>query len=189
MDFALVPVQALSKTPDEFVNIARRGIRILFDKDRAFTESVRHLPTTVCEAHLPSEHDFLELVNDFWDHDVWAAKKLGRGELWTAKMCCDSYMKRLLLRIIEWHARATKGIQYDTWHSGRFLEEWADPRALEGLRQSFAHYNAADVRRALLATMDLFRWMAEESAEKIEYDYPRLSDERATELVKSYLYR
>jgi len=44
-------------------------------------------------AHPPAQDEFLDLINDFWYHTVWTAKKLRRGELWTAQGCSDSYMK------------------------------------------------------------------------------------------------
>ena len=69
---------------------------------------------------------------------------------------------------------------------GRFLEEWADERAVEQLRYAFAHYDEADVWRALVVTMDLFRWVALETAGRLGCPYPALGDERATELVWRY---
>jgi aminoglycoside 6-adenylyltransferase len=86
--------------------------------------------------------------------------------------------------MMEWHARAMKGQDYDTWMRGRFLEEWADPRALEELPETFAHYDKDDVWHALFATMDLFRWLSVETAERLGYSYPIFGVERATELAK-----
>jgi aminoglycoside 6-adenylyltransferase len=133
---------------------------------------------------LPTQAEFLEVVSDFWYHTIWTAKHLRRGELWWAKSCCDDHLKFRLRRMMEWHARATKGQSYDTWMRGRFLEEWVDPRARQELGKIFAHYDAEDVWRALLATMELFRWMAVETAERLGYPYLKSGDERATELVK-----
>lgn len=89
--------------------------------------------------------------------------------------------------MMEWHARAMKGLHYDTWMRGRFLEEWADPRAVEELTKAFAHYDKDDIWRALFATMDLFRWLSVETAESSGYSYPAFGIERATELVKDML--
>jgi aminoglycoside 6-adenylyltransferase len=80
-------------------------------------------------------------------------------------------MQHLLLRKIEWHTRASRGWDVDTWHDGRFLETWADPRAVQGLRDAFAAYNAADVRRALLSSLALFGWLAGETVERLGYAY------------------
>jgi aminoglycoside 6-adenylyltransferase len=177
-------VQQITQGIAGFSDVARRGMRVLLDKD----EIASHLKQVTAETTAPrppTENEFLEAINDFWYHAVWTAKKLRRGELWVAKSCCDIYMKRLLLRMIEWHTRATHGWDHDTWHSGRFLEQWADARVVEGLRVSFARYDRDDVRRALLETMNLFRWLAVETAGQLSYACPTPPDERATELVKA----
>lgn len=170
----------------DFSDTLRRGTRVLLDRDGI----VAHFALITVETpppRPPTQSEFLEVINDFWYHAVWTAKKLRRGELWTAKGCSDSYMKWLLRQMIEWHARAINGWDYDTWHGGRFLEQWADPRAVEGLRDAYAHYDTDDVGRALFATMDLFRWLAMETAEQLSYPYPTPADEHATELARMLL--
>jgi aminoglycoside 6-adenylyltransferase len=96
-------------------------------------------------------------------------------------------MKQLLLGMIEWHARSERGWDHDTWHGGRFLEEWADPGALDGLREAFAYYEEADVRRALLATMDLFRRIGRQTAARLGCAYPEEADERVKAWVGGLL--
>jgi aminoglycoside 6-adenylyltransferase len=167
-------------------DIARRGVRVLVDKD-GIAASLPPVAGEKIIARPPAESEFLQVVNDFWYHAVWTAKKLRRGEVYTAKVCCDGYMKRLLGDMIACHAHATHGWEYDTWHSGRFLERWADPRAVAGLREAYAYYDAADIRRALLSTMDLFRWLATETAQRLGFDYPTHGDDRATEWVRECL--
>jgi len=176
--------QQIAQGIADFSDVARRGVKVLVDKDGI----AEPLMSAIAEAPAPvppTQDKFLNLVNDFWYHAVWTAKKLRRGELWTAKGCSDSYMKRRLLRMIEWHARAKNGFEYDTWHGGRFLERWASPRVVEDLRDAFAHYDEDDLWRGLLATMDLFRWVAIETAELLGHTYPSSADGHATELVKN----
>ncbi len=191
VDFTPAPVElarqfAAHGWPPEIVGVIRRGMRFVLDKD-GLAASLS-MPSGEPPAPQPPTQDkFLNLVNDFWYHAVWMAKKLRRGELWTAKLCCDSYMKRLLLTMIEWHASAASGWSADTWHNGRFLEQWADPRAIDGLRGAFARYDAADVRHALFASMDLFRWLATEAAERLGYPYPTSAEKQVTVLVRNYL--
>ncbi|WP_054950802.1 aminoglycoside 6-adenylyltransferase [Numidum massiliense] len=64
---------------------------------------------------------------------------------------------------------------------------WADERVIASLRHCFAHYEAKDVRRALLKTMDLFRLVATETAEQLTYAYPQTADEQATRWVTTKL--
>lgn len=191
VDFAFDPRAAIERMieqgpPSDIAALLQRGTRVLFDKDglvgRLIAFSSRPEPE-----RLPLESELLNVINDFWYHAVWTAKKLRRGELWTAKSCCDGYMKRLLLRMIEWHTHARTDQSSDTWHNGRFLEQWSDPRVLEGLAGAFAYYDEEDIRRALFATMDLFRWVARETAERLNTPYPALADEKATQLVSSLL--
>lgn len=191
VDFSIIPYVKVEQMiqhgiPPEVAETFRRGKRVLFDRDD-LAARLNPLSTDPAPFHLLTQSEFLATINDFWYHAVWTAKKLRRGELWTAKSCCDGYMKRLLLEQVECHAYVVNGSDYDTWHNGRFLERWTSPRVLEGMRGAFAHYDKADIGRALIATMDLFRWLTKETAESLGYPYPTLADERATELVNTLL--
>jgi aminoglycoside 6-adenylyltransferase len=166
-------------------DLLSRGVRVLVDKEN-LSGRLAALRLERAGAASPGEAEFLNAVNDFWFHAVWTAKRLRRGEIWRAKHCCDVYLKKLLLRMLEWHARASRGPHVDTWVGGRFLNEWADPRAIDALPAVFAHYDPDDIWRALLATMALFRWLAVEAAELLGYEYPYLGDDRATEWVQKY---
>ncbi|MBL7200479.1 MAG: aminoglycoside 6-adenylyltransferase [Anaerolineae bacterium] len=171
--------------PPADAEMVRRGIRVLVDKD-GLSERLAPVAAEPVEPALVGEPEYLNLVSDFWYHTVWTAKKLRRGELWTAKSCCDVYLKQRLLRMLEWHTRAVRGPDTDTWMRGRFLEEWADPRALQALPAIYAHHEEEDVWRALEGTMELFRWLAIETGESLGYGYPSNGDDRATELVRRY---
>jgi aminoglycoside 6-adenylyltransferase len=166
-------------------DLLARGVRVLVDKEN-LSEYLAAVEIEPAGTGSPGEPEFLNAVSDFWFHTVWTAKRLRRGEMWRAKYCCDVYLKQLLLQMIEWHARASRGPQIDTWMEGRFLSEWADPRAVDALPAVFAHYDPEDVWRALLATMALFRWLAVEVAELLGYEYPHLGDDRATAWVQRH---
>ena len=166
--------------------VLHRGARVLVDKEGIIPAL---LPPSAAAPTLgpPQEAEFLAIIDEFWYRAIWSTKKLRRGELYIAIGNCDGVMKRLLREMLERHTRALQGRQYDTWHDGRFLEAWADPRALTALRAAYAHYDADDIGRALLATMDLFRWVSRETAERLGFLYPALAAERASEWVTRYL--
>ncbi|MEA3337068.1 MAG: aminoglycoside 6-adenylyltransferase [Chloroflexota bacterium] len=189
VDFAPVSVaevRAMAEQgfPPGVQDIIRRGVRILIDKDGF----ARYLEPAGIESPVyqpPTDSRFLNLVHDFWYHAVWAAKHLRRRELWWAKGGCDGHLKYLLQQMLEWHAHAVKGPEWDTWMRGRFLEQWADPRAVAALTDVYAHYDGEDIWRALQATMDLFAWLAPETAELLGYPYPATGEQQATALVKA----
>ena len=188
VDFALGSASGFQQMleagiPPDVTDIIRRGIRFLVDKDN-MAALLPDLPPTAVPLQPPSEKEFLNLVNNFWYHTLWTAKHLRRGELWWAKSCCDMHLKILLQQLLEWHARATRGQETDTWLRGRFLEEWADPRAVAALASAFAHYDAEDIWQALLATMTLFGWLERETAVSLHFTCPTNGENSAAELVQ-----
>jgi len=167
-----------------------RGHRVVVDKTGIFEglddRIARAQAAAASAPGAPEPAAFANLVNDFWYHAVWTARKLRRGELWVARSCLDGHMKRLLLQVIEWQADLTIA-STDHWFDGRFLEQWADSSTLAGLRDSFAHYDPGDVARALEATMGLFRGLASDLAVRMELPYPTGADESAARLVTELL--
>jgi aminoglycoside 6-adenylyltransferase len=189
LDVDLVPValasllEVLDRGLAEGLVLLQRGARILVDKDGLAQRALEAVVPPAPPA-LPTEAQYLNVVHDFWFHTVWTAKHLRRGDLWVGKSCCDSYLKHLLLRMIEWHAQATRGQATDTWMYGRFMDEWADRHAVAALEHVFARYVEEEVWHALAATMDLFRWLAAETGQALGYGYPTEGAQQATELVQ-----
>jgi aminoglycoside 6-adenylyltransferase len=166
VDFPLLEASAwreLSGSPEARVLLAR-GYRALYDELRI--EAELEEPTPPPAATTPDSAALTELASDFWYHALWTAKKLRRGEVFTAIGCLDGYLKARLVILLEWHARAIDP-SVDTWHGGRFLERWADPGALLALESAYAHYDLRDVARALWATIDLWQGLEEEVASRL----------------------
>lgn len=158
--------------PEDIKDVVRRGMRVLVDKEQ-FAAPLLDIGDDPEQGwNAPSEEKFHALIQDFLYHGVWVTKKLRRGEMWTSKWCLDGYMKHQLLTMIQWHTRATQGWRRNLWHQGRFLEEWADERALEGLRTAFAHYDPEEIVPALKQTLYLFHWLTEETARAWQYRFP-----------------
>lgn len=94
---------------------------------------------------------------------------LGRGEIWTAKMCGDAYLKNLLLRMMEWYEICRNGKNYEVWHDGRMLEQWAEEPIVQELKSCFAHYDREDIKKALKHTEHLFTRLARVCANAWNY--------------------
>jgi aminoglycoside 6-adenylyltransferase len=167
VDFPLIPLAALDRleASENAAGLIRRGYRVLVDR----IDLDERLRTIVAAPERESpvrQAELTELASDFWYHALWTAKKLRRGEVFTAIECLDGYMKARLVTMLEWHACAVDP-GADTWHEGRFLERWADPGALARLERAFAHYDLRDVARALWETIDLFQALEEETARRL----------------------
>jgi aminoglycoside 6-adenylyltransferase len=150
--------------------VLARGYRVLLDR-LGLEDLAARAASVTPPPGVPAEPELRGLAADFWYHAVWAARKLARGDLLTAKRSVDSYLKERLLTMLTWHAKAGDP-ELDTWHEARFAERWADRGALEALPEAYASYDAADVSRALVATMDIFERLERETAERLGYGRP-----------------
>jgi len=186
VDFMLFSNNMVHILADELLTVLERGYRILIDKI-GVQSIIPALNPANRSFSLLTEMEFKNTVSDFWYHSVWTAKKLKRGELWTAKFCLDSYMKHLLLSIIACHTHVIYGLDYDTWHNGRFIEEWAESWIVERLSLCFSQYNKDDIKNALFSTMALFRAVAVDIAKKLDYYYPEAADIYTTAWVTANL--
>jgi aminoglycoside 6-adenylyltransferase len=139
--------------------IMRPGYRVLLDKDGVIA-AIAGADTR--EPHTASERRLDEIASDFWYHAVWTAKKLRRGELWTAKGCCDAYLKDRIADVLSLGHEQPGGLT-----ATRFIDEALDVETAELLRMSYAAYDRADVERALAATLDLFAHVARRTAGRI----------------------
>lgn len=164
-------------------NLFGRGFRVALDKD-GLAAMLPLLRSRTSTPGPPTQADFLHVIDNFWFFADRITRKLRRGELYVASTYHHDVMHGSLLPMMEWHAKANHGWDHDTWNAGHFLEEWADRRVVEGLRSAFPHHDEDDMARALLATMELFRWLAVETSELLGYPYPAATDEHVSEWVK-----
>lgn len=183
VDIVFVPVQPGATTLAQMLatfahqDALERGARVLFDKSALPDKAGITLPTSSSQAiPNPSSAEYRNHLNQFWITAAKTVKLIQRGDLWRAKQACDGELKACLLKMLEWHTRARYGLERDIWYDGRFLSSWADPRATAELPGTFAAYDQADLRRALLATLRLYHWLAGETAASLGCEYPQPND-------------
>ena len=160
----------------------REGYSVLIDKCGV----AQYLPEirTVIEPYAyPSGDEFINNVNDFFYHTIWFGKKLLRGELWTAKLCLDTYIKTHILWMSELYEHTRHDDDFSTRKRGRYFDTWASEETKTQLAETFAHYNKPDMTRALTATIKMYRNLATAAAVALAYTYPTTADEFATDWV------
>lgn len=169
MDFVYLPTELLRRAADAGIvpDVFQRGCRVLLDKDQLAARLVpKHFEAP--KRTLPNQEEFAAACETFWYIAVYVAKQIRRGDPWLVKVR-DMNLKDILLRMIEWHALSHAAT--DVWHMGRFMESWADPRALRDVSATFGRYDLADSRAALLRAAALFEWLARETAGRGGFDY------------------
>lgn len=171
VDFVIQPYEVLKKMsekrtiPQNFL----RGVKVIVDKEQI---SSKILPDKfTAPLYTPvSEEIFLNTVQMFWFGVMYVAKQILRNELWVVKTR-DIELKNLLLQMIEWHERAKNGNDYDTWHAGRFIYQWADSETYKGLFKAFGHFDKIDSWNALLNSASLFKRLSKELSEKLGFKH------------------
>lgn len=166
--------------------VCNRGYQVLYDKLDFRSMLDENIIMEVRDIDL-SEEEFINKVNDFYFHIIWASKKILRGELWTAKMCIDAYLKKHLLNIIEVYSACAYRV--DVWHDGRFLDRWADDETREELKGCFAHYDREDMICALKATLRLFTRLSVGVAGMKGYTFPEEAKKCGMAYVNEHLSR
>jgi len=194
VDIVFAPIQSGDETLADMLrsfahqDVLLRGVRILFDKTSLGVQAGVALPGPACQAlPPPSPVEFRLSISKFWITAAKAVKLIQREDVWRAKQACDCELKACLLTMLEWHARSRYGLERDIWYDGRFLSSWADPRAIAELPGTFAAYDQADLRRALLATLHLYHWLAGETAAQLGLAYPQPNDKQVLGWIISSL--
>jgi aminoglycoside 6-adenylyltransferase len=168
----------------ELSDVLNRGFHLVLDKDR-LADRLESGGLAIPPPGPPSQEEFLHLVRRFLNEQVWVALKMRRGELFVAKTLGESRLMALLLQMIEWHTQVTSDRWSPVFERGRFLEEWAPPIVVERLRGTFPSYDAAEVWRARLEALDLFRWLAQETGARLGYSYPTQLEETVMSWVRN----
>lgn len=184
-DFIIfTPEQFVSTVTDGVANeVMNRGYLVLYDDMDITPLLEKHIIPSVRTVSM-SENEFINIVNDFFFHTVWASKKILRGEMWVAKMCIDAYLKNHLLSVIEYNGFLSDN--KDVWHCGRFLEKWAGDENVSALKNCFARYDKYDMIKALFSTAELFSVNAKAIADKTGYKYPDKAQDYAMMLLNEY---
>lgn len=145
-----------------------RGIKVLYDR-LGVPRTIP--PKSTPPIAPPTAAAFTNIVSGFLMASATTAKFIARGDYWRAQRWFANDLRVHLLTLIEWHARSTDPAR-DTWYSGRFMEQWADPRVLAALPQTFPAYERDSLQQSLWATLDLCRLLGEEIAPQYGFDYP-----------------
>lgn len=184
VDFSVTPIGALQTLIDAKTlwDDQQRGYKILLDKDGIAAQLPAPTPFAPPPYTPPTQAQFIQRVEGYFYGAVYLAKQIKRGNLWKIKWA-DQIQQALLLEMLEWHAHATHDSPIDTYYRGDFMRDWVNETTWRELHDVFAHFDAADSRKSLIASVGLFIRLTEETALKLGYEYPH----RMVEEVADYL--
>jgi aminoglycoside 6-adenylyltransferase len=159
------------------------GYQVLFDR----TGLGAYLKPPTYKAfilHKPTEEEFQDLVNEFWWETTYVAKYLWRDDLFAARYSFDSVIKQqLLVKMLQWYVEIRYGWSLVLGPTGRHLKKYLPSDVWLGVETTFAGPRIDESWDALFSTTELFRRVAIEVADNLEYRYPHDLDENVTDYL------
>ena len=157
VDFQFMSVDSLRAEIDSgaLSDEYQRGYIVALDKDGLY-RGLPPSPQVFPAPPAPEADEVLATINEFWFEAIHVAQFIRRREFWVVKHR-DWTMKEDLLRLLEWHARATRGGKINTWLLGKRIEQWADDETVRAIREIWTGWEARSLWRGLLTQLTLFR--------------------------------
>jgi aminoglycoside 6-adenylyltransferase len=152
----------------EFIKVHERGLKAIVDK-KGFASNLNKLLDRQEKQvkKQPTELEFSTTVLDFYYHAVWIVKKLKRNEIWVANDCNNGHLKKLLVKILEWHTIITNNS--DVWHDGRFVQEWANPQYFKSAIKTFSAYEKEELLNSLQVSVELINSISSEITQRMQW--------------------
>jgi aminoglycoside 6-adenylyltransferase len=152
------------------------GYKVLIDKDH-LTDGLQspsysaHLPTP------PTEDEYRAVIEEFFNDSLYVAKHLWRDNLFPMKLSLDHIMKfNCLRRMLEWRLGAETGWSVRPGAYGKGLKGSIETELWAELEATYVGAGTAENWEALFRTINLFRKIAQEVAERLNYVYPQEID-------------
>jgi len=182
IDFGVGHVEALKEDcnaaslPDHF----DVGYEVLLDKDGVASS----LKSPTFKAHIPAvptESEYVSLINDFWAESVYVAKHLWRDDLLPAKYNLDYMLKHNMLRkMLEWSIEIDRNWSWKPGAYGKGLKKVLDSETYNELASTYAGGDLKELWEALFRTTALFGKIAIKVAAGLGYEYLHDLDKRVT---------
>lgn len=147
----------------------RLGFRVLLDRESLMQEIIGSFGQIPWLVVFPAETEFLSAVDAFLIYTFKAVKKVHSGKLFHAKWICDTVLKMQLIRMAEWHVRSQERQNEPIRYRDLAVDKWADPRVRYELPKTSPGFDSDDIYRALYAGLNLFYWVAAETAKNLGY--------------------
>jgi len=161
------------------------GLIVLVDKDN----QARGLPAPSRTAYRPAppdERTYLELIAEFFNDAAYVAKALRRGDLIPAKHSLDAVMKHeCLLRMLDWRESAARGWETAPKPGGRGLLGRLDAATYAELERTYVGAGERENWEALVATIILFRRIAQDVGKELGHAYPDDQDRRMVAYLRA----
>jgi aminoglycoside 6-adenylyltransferase len=190
VDYSIVPVELLDDFRAEASRLGRmeadldHGYTVLLDKDG----KTKGLPAPTYQAFIPkppTEREYLTVIEEFFHEGTYLAKMLWRRDMLAAKYFLDVAGKSYkLVTMLEWLNEIEHGWTVRTTVLARGIQQRMRPELWRELEQTYVGLGLEENWEAFFRLIDLFRKVALEVGESLDFSYPVDLDQRCMEHFK-----
>ncbi|MEP7110915.1 MAG: aminoglycoside 6-adenylyltransferase [Ferruginibacter sp.] len=177
IDLTLFP---FDKTANEF---ERDSLTIiLLDKDHLFS----NVPAPGDLDYLierPTEKMFADCCNEFWWVCTYVAKGLWRQEIFYAKEMLENPVRKMFLKVIEWHIGVETNFSVSSGKNGKNMQANLSPELYNKILSTYPNADPEHIWNSLFIMCDLFRDLAIKISTNLCFEYNLEEDHN----VKEYL--
>lgn len=160
------------------------GYKILIDKD-GLTTGLRPPTGQSILINKPTEAEYKRIFNDYWWDTSYVAKCLWRDNIFYAKFMSEREMRFSYLQpIIEWYIASENNWQVTTNKYGRLFKRFLTPDMWAKVEQTFSDGSIDNNWKALFATNELVRELGLALANRLQYIYPMVLDQKMTRYLQ-----
>ncbi|MDF2804384.1 MAG: aminoglycoside adenylyltransferase [Anaerocolumna sp.] len=166
IDLTLLPLEDL----DDYLN-GDKLIQVLIEKDGRIKRDI--VPTDI-DYHVknPSEREYDDCCNEFWNVTTYVVKGLCRKEILFAIDHLNQILRFELLRMISWKVGIETGFALSVGKNCKFLDKYIPENLWNRLLSSYNMDFYENVWKSLIICHQLFREVSEEVAELLGFACP-----------------
>ncbi|MGH1254994.1 aminoglycoside 6-adenylyltransferase [Bacillus pacificus] len=177
IDLTMIPLNEI----DDYLSDSDGLVEVLIDKDNRINEKI--VPSDKKYwIKRPSEREFDDCCNEFWNVSAYVAKGLFRKELFYALDHINQILRPELLRMMSWEVGIRQGFNFSVGKNYKFIGNYISEAELEKIINTFSQSGYKDSWESFGLCCELFRTYSKKVASSFDYKYPEY-DEKMTNFV------
>ena len=179
IDLTLIPLNEL----DDYLSNSDGLMEILIDKDNRINKKIDPSDKKYW-IKKPSEQEFDDCCNEFWNVSAYVAKGLLRKELFFALDHFNQILRPELLRMMSWEVGIREGFNFSIGKNYKFINNYLPKAELEKLINTYSQSGYIESWESFKLCCELFRAYSKEVASSLGYKYP-MYDEKMTNFTRN----
>ena len=156
------------------------GYSILLDKE-GFAKNFPKPFASIIKK--PTRLEFQNVIQEFWFEAYHVAKYLKREDLWSVKFRLGLINDNFLLKMIEWNEQGKRNWKSSFHPTGKNMHLWVSEMTWKEIKGIFASFSISSNWEALLNTISLFRRLAIETGEILNFPYLQELDNNLSDFI------